>query len=174
MPEYVFRIVKGAKAQIYVQVPAWLRISQAGVKDGVIAEIPTQILSKTWFGMNSIEGEHCYWISTVAQRTTEGQSYGRHVIHCPVRIINRSEDDLNVEKLALRVQRLSVFEKDGELWSDETTLTYRGSSQYSKIELSGKPPRIAAGAALITAPREATPKGFAAKTFASLKELSRF
>lgn len=169
-PEYPFRIIKGSRARIYVQVPVWIRIEQAGRKPVTITDIPTVILSKTWFGTPT-EGEHCYWMPSSTRRQIEPQAMKPFATICPVHIINSSNDELLVEKLALRVERLSIFKLADQLWSDETRVTYRGSGAVSKIDMSGKAPVEAKQAVLLSEPRRPAGKGFAARTFMSLKDI---
>jgi hypothetical protein len=91
---------------------------------------------------------------------------------CPVQIANDSDDDLNVEKLALQVQRLSIFGHEQQLWSDEVRVNYRGQGDISKIDFSGKMPKELRAGTRLSKPRDETGKGLAAKTFAGLKDFS--
>lgn len=170
--EYVLNILQEARTRVFVIVPAWVRLETVS-KSVVLTEIPTVRLSKTWFG-KSTEGEKCYWISSLAQRMIDMQQVKPYDIICPVRIVNSSDSDLCLSKLALRVRRLSIFEKDGFLWADETRVTYRGEAEVSSIDFTRKAPPEAESAKLLSAPRKDTGHGFASKTFASLRELSGF
>lgn len=170
-PEYPFKILPGAKARIFVRVPAWVQIRYKGEAEDKVVEIPTVVLSKTWFG-SPLEGERCYWISSRARRNVDSDTFDTHSVACPVLIINHSEKQLNVEELAMRVRRLSIFNLAGRLWSDETEITYRGNGEISRIEVTGKPPQEAKGAGRISPPREKTTEGFFAKTFLGLKDIS--
>lgn len=156
-PEYPFKIIQGAKAKIFVQVPIWIRIEESGKKEALIVEIPTVILSKTWFG-NTVEGENCYWISSPARRNIEPDLFISYFVICPVQIINSSNVELNIEKLALRVKRLSIFNFNGQLWSDEIRISYRGNGEASRLEVAGKPPKEAPLSKLISKPRKETKK----------------
>jgi len=93
---------------------------------------------------------------------------------CPIQIINRSEDELLVEKICLRVEQLTLFTLKNQLWANETKTSYRGQAEDSEIEFSPKPPPDAPSARLVSTPRATTTKSFTAKTFASLKDLPGF
>ena len=170
--EGLLSILKDARIRILVVVPVWVRLETVS-KSVVLTEIPTVRLSKTWFGTPS-QGEKCYWVSSPAQRSLEAHQIRAFDVVCPVRIVNGSDSDLSLRKLALRVRRLSIFEKDGYLWADETRINYRGEAEVSSIHFSRKAPPEAENAKLIAAPRKDTGRGFASKTFASLRELSGF
>lgn len=170
-PESSFRLMKSAQARIYVRVPIWIQIDLATSTPVKLIEIPSVILSNTWFG-TFFEGELCYWISTSAKRQVEPDPDRPYLAICPIQLINKAEEDLLVEKICLRVRNLSLFYKDLQLWSDETRMVYKGVGETSQIEANGTPPAVAKSAPLLTVPREPQKKSFAAKTFASLKELS--
>ncbi|MCG8607283.1 hypothetical protein MJD09_20155 [bacterium] len=170
-PEYPFWLLQGAQARIYVRVPLWLRIESVGGLPQAITEVPCVILSKTWFGTPT-DGELCYWISTSARREMRPDPDRPFLAMTPLQIRNRSEDDLRVEKWALRVDRLSIFKHDQQLWSDEMRIEYLGKQEVSQIKMSGKPPPQAASAKLLSQPRNVSNRGFAAKTFSTLRDLS--
>lgn len=169
-PEYPFRVTRDVRTKIYVRVPLWVRILLGKT---TIIEIPTVILSKTWFG-DFTDGELCYWISSAARKNMEPDTSRPFLSICPIQIINRSEDELLVEKICLRVEQLTLFTFKNQLWANETKTSYRGQAEGSEIEFSPKPPPDAPSAKLVSTPRIVTTKSFTAKTFASLKDLPGF
>jgi len=172
-PETSFWLTKNAKARIFVRVPLWIQINLAGRKAKALTEIPTVILSNTWFG-NFFEGELCYWVSSGARRQIEVDPQRSYLVICTIQLINNSDEDLLVEKICLRVMNLSLFDIADQLWSDEIRISYEGKEEGSKIKASGKPPSEAKSAKLISLPREPIKHGLTAKTFASILELSGF
>ena len=72
-PENHFRLVKGMFAKIYIRVPIWIKLTAINKKNIDLIEIPSVILSNTWFG-SFFEGELCYWISSGARRQIEPSS----------------------------------------------------------------------------------------------------
>lgn len=171
-PQLSFRLIPGARARVYVRVPLWVRLEVVGAETRLLTELPSVVLSDTWWG-SFTEGELCYWLRTTARREVSSEVFAPYVAVCPLELSNHSDDELAVEKIALRVLHLSLFGEDGRLWADETRVRYRGAEQGSKIDVSGKRPPEASGARLVTPPREEPPaRGFQARTFARLKSLS--
>ncbi len=168
-PESAFRVTKEAQARIYVRIPLWVRLETAGAAGVQLVEIPTAILSNTWFGTFA-SGELCYWISSGARMQIEPDHSRPYLAICPIQIINRADEELYVEKLCLRVGRLSLFNHERQLWADETKIIFKGSNETSRIEVSSTAPPEAAEAVLVSSPRDADTSGFAAKTFITLKE----
>jgi hypothetical protein len=169
-PESAFRVTTGAQARIYVRVPLWVRIEPAIPESMPLVEIPTIVLSNTWFGTFT-NGELCYWISSGARMQIEPDPSRPFLAICPIQIINRADEELYVEKLCLRVGKLSLFNQGGQLWADETRIIHKGGDEASRIEISGRAPREAGEAELVSPPREADKNGFAARTFTTLKDL---
>ena len=169
-PETLFKLTQGIQARIYVRVPIWLKIELTTREPITLVEIPTVVLSNTWFG-SFLEGELCYWISSSARREIEPDPKRNYLAICPIQMANKSEIDLSIEKLCLRVANLSLFFDGKQLWSDETKVTYKGEEATSQIEFSGKPPIEAPAAEIIAPPRSPIKKGLVAQTFSSLKDL---
>ena len=170
-PEHPFYIAQKAKAIIYIRVPLWIRVSANKDKTILITDVPTVVLSKTWFG-DFIDGELCYWITSGAQQSFDLKLSKPFQAICEVNIHNDSSDILFVEKICLRVRNLTVFEKDQRYFSDQVSLTFKGMQTGSEIRMSGKAPSIAPDARKIGEPRVQPPQGFIARSFISiLKEL---
>lgn len=170
-PEQPFRVLQKTDARIYMRIPIWLKIEVGSRSRLKLLEVPTIILSDTWFG-STTAGELCYWISTGARRQIEPDLARPFLAICPVQIKNESDDELFFEKICLRVEYLALFTCNGQLWSDETRIRYHGKNEASRIENTGKVPPEAKEATMITPPRKDNKKGLAAKTFATLRELS--
>lgn len=171
-PELAFRLLPGTRARIFVRVPLWARVELAEGEGAVpLTEVPTLVLSDTWWG-GFTEGELCYWLPTTARRHQTRELFAPHLAMCPLQLSNRSDEELQVEKIALRVAHLSLFSDEGRLWADETRVRYRGEEEGSDIDTSGKAPAEASGAIRVRAPRSPVPRGFRARTFARLRALS--
>lgn len=171
-PESSFRLLPGASARIYVRVPLWVAVEVGDGEGPRLAELPTVVLSETWWG-SFTEGELCYWLPTSARRRVTPDAFSVHQVVCPLALVNRADEDLSVEKIALRVEHLSVFVDDGRFWSDETRVRYRGEERGSEIDVGGRPPQEAPEAVRVSQPRDPPPsRAIHARTFARLKALS--
>lgn len=171
-PESSFNLAKRTGTQIYVRVPLWIRVQTTKVdKETMILEIPSVILSNTWFG-DFFEGDLCYWISSGARTQIEPDAKRPNMVISPVHLYNQSDEDLFVEKLALRVANSSVFSDGQQLWADQIRINYKGKDAISEVKFSGKPPKQAPGAGLISSPRNIEKKSLLIKTFASMLDLN--
>ena len=172
-PENTFMLSPGAQVRIFTRIPVWVGIYSNDGKKNKLAEIPTMILSKTWFG-DFEDGVLSYWVSTTARREVNKDVYQPHVAISTLNIKNESETDLKIEKLSIRVDKLSLLEKDGQLWTDEMDIRYKGEEQHSEISIKGKLPVELKDAKLISQPRDPIKKSFVERTFRILKEIPGF
>lgn len=170
-PELPFKLMRRASARIYVRAPLWIRVELGGEGAGSVTEIPTVTLSDTWFG-SLTEGELCYWLPTQARRAVTPEIFEPSLAICPLQLENRSQGDLDVIRIALRVGHLSIFHDDDRLWADETRVRYRGDEEGSDIDMRRRAPDEAGDAVLVTAPRTPVSRGIRTRTFARLKALS--
>lgn len=172
-PELSFRLLPRARARVFVRVPLWVRVSVRadGEEARTLTEFPSATLSDTWWGAPT-EGELCYWLATTARREVTPEIFEPNVAVCPLTLANRSDDELPVEKIALRVIHLGLFCQEGGFWTDETRVRYRGVEEGSDIEVAGGRPPEAPEAVRVAEPREEPPsRKFYARTFARLKSL---
>lgn len=172
-PEYPFMLAPGAEVRIYTRIPVWVGVFALEGKRHMLMETPTVIMCKTWFG-DFTEGTMCYWISTTARRVITDDVFQSHTAISTLQIRNESSADLKIDKLGIRVDRLSLFDKDGQLWTDEMDIRYKGEEQHSEITMKGKPPSEVKEAKLLTSPRDPVKKSFAERTFRILKDIPGF
>ncbi|HSR70243.1 MAG TPA: DUF432 domain-containing protein [Acidobacteriota bacterium] len=168
-PEAPFFLTPKSEARVYVNIPLWVRVELADNQTTLLREIPSLVLSNTWQG-SFFEGDLAYWLSTRARREVEPPMQLPHTAVCPIQIHNRSEEELKVEKICLRVGWLSIFEKEGVFFGDACHVEYRGTDDTSQVEAKGRAPREASGAKLITRRRTPARRGLAS-TFSQLKSL---
>lgn len=172
-PEDPFWLLRGSEARIYVRVPIWVGLTGHGHVDHTLLRLPSVVASDTWWGTLS-EGELCYWLSTRARRELAPGEVTPHMAVCPLQLVNHSEDDLHVEKIALRVAYLGLYGHGGGLWSDETRVVYTGDLDGSRLDMAGHAPPEAEGASLISSPARRMERGFRARTFRRLRSIAGF
>ncbi|MCB0358057.1 MAG: DUF432 domain-containing protein, partial [Bdellovibrionales bacterium] len=138
-PDTPFRMLPGVHAKVYVLVPVWVNVFAAAKDNPLITTYPSVRLSDTWFG-NPMEGEQCYWLSSPAKRSVAVDELAEHLVICPVSLKNSSGEQLLVEKLCLRVRWLSLFDSEGQLWANETRVSWRGTNDMSRVTVANGAP----------------------------------
>lgn len=169
--EYTLKISPDTQIQIYTLIPIWIRVSLVK-NDYQLTEFPTVKLSRTWFG-TPIEGELCYHATTKARRDLSKTDKKPHVVTCPILVTNKSPEELNFERFCFRVERLSIYEHNDDLWADETRIIYQGTDLNSDVIMTGKLPEGIQKKQLLTKPRKQIKKSLATRTFKRLFEDSQ-
>lgn len=166
-PETTFRLMPNISTRIHVQLPLWVRLQ---INETTLIEQPIVPLNKTWFG-DFLSGTLCYWITSAIKPVMSADLSRPYMAICPIEITNRSDEELLIEKISLQVDGLSLFDCEGQLWSNLMKIRYRGTNQVSEIKVDKQPNRQQKNSQLLTPARENSGRGFNAKTFASFKEL---
>ncbi len=167
-PEKPFHLLPGARARIYVRIPLWVRLKVPGEKGALLQEIPSVVLSDTWWG-SFTEGELCYWLPFTGRRSAPPEIFLPDRMLCPMELLNQAREELPVEKLLLRCEHLTVFQGRECLWSDEVHVHHKGEEAGSVLAMSGMPPPEAPGAPMLASPRTPAARSFTARTFARIK-----
>ncbi len=148
-----FYLPPGIKKRIYIDVPLWICISTVGNNKAKLVEIPSFILSNTWFG-TPIEGQVCYWLMSEVNFGIEEYSHIPYMATCPVTLKNISNENLLVKKFLIPVENSVLFIHNNELWSDEILISYKGQNDVSFVECKGHVLKEFIGAKKICEPRK--------------------
>lgn len=138
-PESQIQILPGNKALFYVSIPVSLRISISDEK--VLTEIPTQILSNTWFG-EPFEGELCYAVKSQAISNLKERKVKAYTAICPISIENQSARNFVFQRLSIHTEFLGVYEGAKHLWTNQIDVKLEGDEQRSVIDISETAPPL--------------------------------
>lgn len=137
---------------IFVRLPVWIRI-KAGKPSIYLDEIPTQVLSDSWSGMDTLTGELCYETITDSSPRLEELPVDRMHAICPVRIENRARDTLLIKELKIPLPFLSIYsDLDNQLWTEEIMSAHE-SLQFPHISIGKAPIKITKELKLISPSR---------------------
>lgn len=161
-PEVPYTILPGEKVQFYLGVPLWVGVMTQG--KAVLMEEAVMQLSNTWFG-TPMEGELAYAMRTLAKRDVEDLGFHPWRAVCPVRIKNQSKETLQFERLCLRVKYLDLYQDASRgIWGNESGLTVRADSSWSRITYGRGAPGEVRGASLLQKARDEVRGGFSLKS----------
>lgn len=131
-PEYPIRLPPKQQALFYLSIPVWVQVVVDEEKL-VLCEEPSTVLSNIWFG-DYASGELCYSLKTRARREVNGGGEGPHRAICPVSITNGARDELDFQRLCIRVDQLKIVERGDQLWTNQVNVLFRGEDQASRID----------------------------------------
>ncbi|WP_337879572.1 DUF432 domain-containing protein [Rheinheimera sp.] len=119
----------------YISSPVLIRL-ELKQPDIVLQDIPTQLLSDTWFGPNTQTGELCYADKTQARHSKEELPSRAHRAITPIRVKNNSNQMMSIEKLSLPLPFLALYGlSDGSLWTDEVHIDHQDDAELSRLTI---------------------------------------
>ncbi|MEF8787867.1 MAG: hypothetical protein V5A84_02245 [Planctomycetota bacterium] len=162
----------GAGGTLYARIPVWVQLNVGGEDHEVtLCEVPSITLSNTWFGPDTTEGELCYSMASTLVSELESVNPAPHRAICALHLQNEAEEPLNLERMCIRGQQISVSGLDGCLWTSEVTVTYRDPAEPSRVEYSDKRFRKDENAKELTPPRNPITGGLVARSFARVASI---
>jgi hypothetical protein len=165
-PDIPFYVLAGEEVRLYLSTPIWVRVGTGG---RTLLEVPVYRPSDTWFGPSTREGEVCYDTRTTCRTDLSEVPRRPHRAVAAVRIRNRSEKPVLIERLNLPVPFLSVYASPaGTLWTQGVTLEMESDGGTAELQIDKAAPPEAQGAALVSGPREAADKNLLVRALSAL------
>jgi len=150
-PEGTLTVAAGERVKVFAVTPLWATVQTgAGL---LLADLPCQRLSRTWFGPDTRDGELC-----LAAWRPLAVLPGASPLEAatPVLIENLSARPLAVERLRLPVPRLPLFsDAAGAFWTSRVTVRRRERRVEVEIKLDADAPAEAQRPRGVAAAREA-------------------
>jgi len=172
-PEDAIQIHHNSKAVFFVSIPVWLRVYVGKNKASKLCEIPSTTLSNTWFG-DPMSGELCYALRTRARRELENGQTQPHCAVCPVTLHNGSTEDMEFERLCLRVEHLRTYEGERHLWTNGLTVSYRGEEQVADLVYEDKAPTYETVGGTLADPRQPVNRNLLKRSFGNVRSFTGF
>lgn len=123
----------------YLSTPTWIRI-EIGEPPFYLDEIPTQILSDTWYGKNSITGELCYYGNSFASISPENLPRDNTHVLTPVTLTNYSDEHILIKDLRIPAPLLTIFaDVNNQLWSEKLITTFESDREFETEIIKGPP-----------------------------------
>ena len=143
-PEVPFSVVPGGAVTVYVGTPLWVLVKAGDIE---LIELPAVEPKPTWFG-TSLEGEHCIAMRTHLRMDPSEVVPRPHRAVAPVTIRNQGADALQVDRLWLPVQTLSLHLDGGRLATQAVELVRSEGQEQAERKIG------AGRGTLLAAPRE--------------------
>ena len=170
-PEQYLSILPSKRLDAFVKVPLVLRVYYGTKqKKTALTDVVVQNLSRSFFG-SSESGEFAYFLESPLHTDISGYEADNRSIYCPLSISNRSLQNLEFEKMILRVPYLSVYRTGGNLVASPVSITFRGQEQISQISYRKAPSAHGGSSELLSAPRQEEDKNLLRRSFYFIKNL---
>jgi len=172
-PRYPLNVPRGKNVLFFMNIPIWVRILVGLPKTISLCELPTVVLAKTWFG-DPVSGELCYSLRTRAMRDLNAVENHAYMATCPVLIQNQAPNDLDFQRICIRVEHLTVYRGGTRLWTNQVEVLFRGEELTSQIIMNRDVPGFDEAAEAICPAREPVEKSLLKRSFFFLKSLTGF
>jgi hypothetical protein len=172
-PDRPLTILPGEKAQFFLEIPVWFRLTTLDENRKRIFEEPLAILSNTWFG-DPLNGDLCYSLDIRLHQSIQSVGSNVHSAVCPLHLTNDSASDLPLEKVCLHVENLSVFKGETRLWTNGMNVIFKGAEQATQIQITPSVPLFEENLVLAADARLPAEGWNIKKTFSMLKYFTEF
>ena len=149
---------------IYISTPVWLAIFQ-NQQSRPLMELPTFILSDSWFGPTPHIGELCY--ASLFSGRIDLSSLPRRAsrIITPVTITNNGIDNLKLEKISIPCDYLAIYANSAnELWTPTLSIVRETDQSKTRMSIDKKLHPKLLDAKRIAEPRVLDQTGLLSKT----------
>ncbi len=148
-PTHPFMMPPGSAVTVFISTVLWVELSLGGP----LIALPLYRMSDTWFGRSTIDGELCYAMRTALRMGLDDLPRRPHRAITAVHINNRGPDSLQIHRIRLPVQHLTLFtDETGELWTEELEMN-REDAGDATLSLRPNPPAVAGKTSRLAAPR---------------------
>lgn len=170
-PRYPLNVPRGKEVLFFVSLPVWARVLVGEEQPKTLCELPTVVLSNTWFG-DPVTGELCYSLKTKVLRQIDMVERHAHMAVCPVLIRNQASADLDFQRICIRVEYLSLYRGETHLWTNQVEVQFHGEDLNSTIITGRGAPEYERTAERICLARDPTERSLLKKSFFFLKALT--
>ncbi|OMH26269.1 hypothetical protein [Motiliproteus sp. MSK22-1] len=149
----------GQEVRLLVGTTLWMQVY--AFKSGpLLLDIPIQRPSDTWFGASTRHGEVAYAARTHARLVLEEVPIRAFRAITPVKIINKGEETLRLERILLPIPSLSLFiSEDGRFWTEELSIHCDEEMSSAQLRFGKGAPALALTSQRLAIPRVNSGRG---------------
>ncbi|MCF7913925.1 MAG: hypothetical protein K9L66_02030 [Spirochaetaceae bacterium] len=171
-PQVRRHIQPGCKTQLLIFIPVWLLFYSGHEEEqNKLCELPSEILSSTWFGEMQ-NGELCYALNRGLLESRPAVALSPHSAACTLNIHNASNSLLDFQRMAVHVEYLSLFSDGHSLYTNEVYVKFNGVDKISQVKYSARGPKWGGELTKLKSPREHPTKNLLKKSFYFFKSLT--
>jgi hypothetical protein len=163
----------GQRLTFFLKIPLTLQVYFSKILPGnMMKELPTRRLSDSWFG-DPFNGEPAFLLGSEFSRFMDITDTSFFDAVCPVTIFNNSSIVLEVERLIIRVENLTLYQKDNKMITSQVAIEYKGKEVISSVGYHSSKLYHGEKAEIIARPRNEASKNLLKINFHFIKNLYR-
>lgn len=164
-PNQPLHVPSREKVTLFVGSPLWFCLSRS---NDVLLDIPVALMSDTWFGPDTRNGEICFACPTRARLSMDGVRANIYKAITPVEIRNDADSVLLIDKVNLPIPNLKLYRDATRHWTSQVTIIRTSSQAGGEVRISSSPPPFARSPAEISQPRRKLDNGLLHKAMSLL------
>ena len=126
-------IVPSQKLTFFVKIPMIIQVyNNAKQNENLIKEIVHTRLSDTWFGEPD-NGEAAFLLGSEFYLKTEKMEIKKHEAVCPIQVFNHSDKLLELQRLILRVENMTLYTVKQNVFTSLVKIEYKGKDNISAV-----------------------------------------
>jgi hypothetical protein len=167
-PRVPLYLPENQELTVYVEIPLWVAFCSVDPLREV-ASFPLQVLSDTWFGPTTREGELCYACKTPLAIGFRYRELSSFRATCAISLANRGPTPLKLERIRVRVEALALFqENNGRIWTQDVIFDRTRGNDPIAMQIRPGPPSAAKNATQIAGPRSSESANLVLKALSHL------
>ncbi|AEJ62143.1 hypothetical protein Spith_1885 [Spirochaeta thermophila DSM 6578] len=147
------RVFPGNEHRIFFHIPLWVKLVLRGDSyEYTVFDLPPMVFSNTWSGSPE-SGVLGYSFRTRIMTEPEDRPPGMWAL-CAVRLHNRTQGELLLERFVVPVAFLSLYRGGDRLTTSRASLSFRGETGELQWKFERGAPGYTEGEVLVSGPRE--------------------
>ncbi len=170
-PQYSSYLTVGSDCIFYCLIPISVAVFVGSNLALRLVEIPTMELSNSWHG-DTMTGELGYAMRFPVQFSIADPAVGPHRVVCPIHIKNKSNSELEIQRIYLQVKHLNIYQGEANNRTDQVLVIYEGKDQDNKIHYENPITANGKASTVISPCREPVSGGILKRGFDNLMSIS--
>ena len=127
-------VLPGQKITIFVKIPLTFQIYFSKVlPENLLREITYKRMSNTWFGEPD-SGEPAYTLGSEYFLDFNEIGINDFEAICPVSVKNSANDNLNVQRVIIRDENLTLYKNNNQMVTSHVQIEYKGKDMISLVD----------------------------------------
>ena len=169
-PDLPTGLPPGQRVMTFVTIPLWVGVSVGEGSGQMLCEMPTTVLSRTWYG-DLASGELCYSLRSRATRHPPPVEHAVDSAVCALQLVNETSSSLEFVHFLIQAEHLALYRVPGRIWTKSVDVVFQGPENRTTL---GGAPTIDGIPTLLQPPRRVADRSLVRKSFQFLKGLAGF
>ena len=167
-PQTPLTLPPRAVIDLFVSTPLWVQIESLEPTQR-LHNLPTRLMTQTWFGPSPREGELAYAARTQARIELREDHFNPYRALSKITVRNDSAESLLIERIKLPTRSLALFvDQAGTLWTPSILVEQSRDQRLSRVRLEEGSPQEAGTVEELAPARDPESKNYLVRAWGAL------